>query len=141
MTIRDTGTGSAPEIRVENDVVVHDLTGISHLSLELMRTLYRQRVRTVGKSPKPIAIIASDVLTVDFEVQIYASNPLVQASTQAVAVVGDSFMLKHLTSMFLSYHAPVYPVRLFSYLNDAMQWLSGDESVNKGDGTDSVGEK
>ncbi len=105
MTVRDTGAGAAPEIRVENDIVVHDLSGISHLSLELMRTLYKQRVHRVGKSPKSVAIIASDVLTVDFEVQIYASNPLVQASTKAVAVIGDSFMLQHLTSMFLSYHA------------------------------------
>ena len=124
MAIRDTGAGAAPEIRVENNTVVHDLSGISHLSLELMRTLYKQRVHKVGKSPKSVVIIASDVLTVDFEVQIYASNPLVQASTLAVAVIGDSFMLQHLTSMFLSYHAPSYPVRLFGHIDDAMQWLT-----------------
>jgi hypothetical protein len=133
MTVRDTGAGAAPEIRVENDIVVHDLSGISHLSLELMRTLYKQRVHRVGKSPKSVAIIASDVLTVDFEVQIYASNPLVQASTQAVAVIGDSFMLQHLTSMFLSYHAPSYPVRLFGNIGDAMRWLSCGNAESAGE--------
>ena len=139
MTVRDTGAGAAPEIRVENDIVVHDLTGISHLSLELMRTLYKQRVHRAGMSPKLVAIIAPDVLTVDFEVQIYASNPLVQASTRAVAVIGDSFMLQHLTSMFLSYQAPAYPVRLFGHYADAMQWLSGGNPVNAED--EMVGDK
>jgi hypothetical protein len=32
-------------------------------------------------------------------------------------------MLKHLTSMFLSYHSPDYPVRLFSDRATALAWL------------------
>ena len=123
MSIRDTGLGLAPGYEVDGDIILHDLTGFSHLSLELMHTLYKQRVRQRGKQPCAVVLLVPDVLTVDFEVQIHASNPTVQASTSAFAVVGDSFMLKHLTSMFLSYHAPDYPVRLFSDRGAALAWL------------------
>jgi len=129
MSIRDTGVGNAPVCRIEGNIVIHDLSGFSHLSLELMHTLYKQRIKLAGQNPRSVIIIADDVLTVDFEVQLHASNPKVQASTSAIAVVGDSFMLKHLTSMFLSYHAPAYPVELFSSLESAKSWLKEGRST------------
>jgi len=75
-------------------------------------------------------MLAKDILTMDFEVQVYASHPNVLNAVSAVAIVGDSFMLRHLTSMFLSYHQPGYPLELFSSQDAAEEWLLGSQQIN-----------
>ncbi|MBE0483240.1 MAG: hypothetical protein IBX52_07025 [Bacterioplanes sp.] len=106
-------------------VIYHDLTGFSRLSLELVKYLYSQRLRLSAKGPHRVVVLAPDILTVEFEVQLFASNPAMLRSVAAMAIVGQAFMVRHLTSMFLSYHAPGYPVRLFDSIHDATEWLQG----------------
>ena len=124
MSIRDMSSGRIPDIELRDGIAVHDLSGFSHLSLELMHQLYRQRLYLADPIPAYVMLLAKDVLTVDFEVQLHASNPKVQRVTKAIAIVGSSFMLEHLTSMFLSYHAPAYPVKRFDTEADAVCWLN-----------------
>lgn len=108
---------------VMGEAIRHDLTGISHLSLGFMKNLMHERSRLSQGRPTSVIMVAPDVLTIDFEVQLVASDVEVQRLTRAMAIVGDSFMLRHLTSMFLSYHAPAYPVQRFSCEQDALRWL------------------
>lgn len=124
MVVRDTGSGEKPRTWLGDDgIVYHDLSGISHLSADLMTFLLNQRVAITGRRSTDVIMIAENVLTVDFEVQLLASNPQVLRVTSSIAIVGDSFMLRHLTSMFLSYHAPVYPVARFDSVAEAQSWL------------------
>ena len=126
MSIRDTDQLPKPITRLGDDgIVYHDLTDLSHLSVDLMRFLYGQRLRLTGKARRPVVMLAQHILTVDFEVQLFASHPQIIESTEAVAIVGTSFMLRHLTSMFLSYHAPGYPVALFDEVGEAKEWVFG----------------
>lgn len=108
-----------------DNVVYHDLTGFSRLSLELVKYLYGQRLRLSAKGPHRVIVLAPDILTVEFEVQLFASNPAMLRSVAAMAIVGQAFMVRHLTSMFLSYHAPSYPVCLFDTQAEATDWLLG----------------
>lgn len=124
MSIRD----SKPLSRTWIDrggLVCHDLTGCSHLSQELMQGLFSERLRITNGRKCLVMIIAKNVLTVDFEVQLHASDPRLLLVTEGMAIVGDSFMIRHLTSMFLSYHAPGYPVERFDTEDDAKLWLQG----------------
>lgn len=115
-----------PTTWIESDgVIYHDLAGFSRLSLELVKYLYSQRLRLSAKGPHRVIVLAPDILTVEFEVQLFASNPAMLRSVAAMAIVGQAFMVRHLTSMFLSYHAPSYPVCLFATTNDAKEWLLG----------------
>jgi hypothetical protein len=124
MSIRDTELGDKPDTWLGDDgIVYHDLSGISHLSATLMKFLLNQRIAITGRKSVPVIMLAENVLTVDFEVQILASNPQVLNVTRAIGIVGNSFMLRHLTSMFLSYHAPVYPVARFDTREEAKDWL------------------
>jgi hypothetical protein len=107
----------------EDGVVCHDLTGISHLTQMLMQELFSERVRIAEGRKCPVMMIATNVLTVDFEVQLHASDPRLLVVTEGIAIVGDSFMIQHLTSMFLSYHAPGYPVERFDTEEKARVWL------------------
>lgn len=130
MSIRDTDQLSKPITRLGDDgIVYHDLTDLSHLSVDLMRFLYGQRLRLTGKARRPVVMLAQHILTVDFEVQLFASHPQILESTDAVAIVGSSFMLRHLTAMFLSYHAPGYPVALFDDIAEAKEWVLRGEKT------------
>lgn len=131
MTIREVDSSAKPRTWLgSNGVIYHDLKGFSHLTLDLIRFIHNAHLRISNNDAKPVLMLAQDVLTMDFDVQVYASNPQVLDSISAVAVVGDSFMLRHLTSMFLSYHKPVYPVALFSSVEEAEDWLLGKQQVH-----------
>ena len=124
MTIRVVDSKPRPKTwKGANGIVYHDLSGFGHLSLDLVSILHQEHIRVAGAGAHTILLLAQDVLTVDFEVQIFASNPQVQASVGSLAIVGSSFMLRHLTSMFLSYHRPYYPVERFDCREDAEAWL------------------
>lgn len=126
MTIRGLDSPAKPQTWLgENGIVYHDLNGFSHLTIELVRFMHNSRRRVAGRRRLPVLMLAQDILTVDFEVQLFASHPDLLRSTSALAVVGNSFMLRHLTSMFLSYHAPAYPVQRFDLRDDAESWLAG----------------
>jgi len=126
MTIRGVNSPAKPQTWLgENGIVYHDLHGFSHLTIDLVRYMHNARGRIAGRRKRPVLILGQDILTVDFEVQLFAFHPDLLRSTSALAVVGNSFMLRHLTSMFLSYHAPVYPVQRFDLRDEAEGWLTG----------------
>lgn len=129
MTVRGIGSSKQPQTYLTEDgVVCHDLTGFSHLTMDLVRQLYRQHIRLRGAQPARIMLLANDVLTVEFQVQLYASHPDLQRSIKALAIVGNAFMAKHLYSMFVSYHPPEYPVKQFDEQAQAEVWLGGVSS-------------
>lgn len=126
MTIRGLNSPHKPRTWLgENGIVYHDLHGFSHLTTNLVRFMHNAHARIAGRQKRPVLLLGQDILTVDFEVQIFASHPDLLRTTSAMAIVGDSFMLRHLTSMFLSYHAPAYPVQRFDRRDEAESWLGG----------------
>ena len=126
MTVRGVDLPPKPDVWLGEDKIVYaDLRGIRHLSLELVQFVYRERRRLASKEKLPLLLLAKDLLTIDFEVQLFASRPDTQFLTTALAIVGQSFMLKHFVSVFVSYHAPDYPVELFDNQSEACEWLSG----------------
>ncbi len=106
----------------EDGILCHDLTGYRHLSMDLIRYLSRQHVLLTDGRPARVMVLADDLLTVDFEVQLFASRAWVSKLIASLAVVCHSFVIQHLTSMFISYHAPSYPVRVFTCRQEAEDW-------------------
>lgn len=132
MTVRGIDLPAKPDVWIGDDNIVYaDLRGFRHLTLDLVHYIHRQRRRLASQKRMPLLLLAKDILTIDFEVQLYASHPDMQLATQALAIVGDSFMLRHIVSVFVSYHAPDYPVALFSDQNDACEWLGIEKSNDK----------
>lgn len=103
-------------------MLCHDLTGVSHLTKALIQKLFSERVRITEGRKCPV-MIATHMLTVDFEVPLHVPHPRLLVVAQGIAIVGRSFMIQHLTSMFLSYHAPGYPVERFDTEEKARVWL------------------
>lgn len=129
MSLRGLGSSARPNTHLcGNGIVCHDLNGFSNLTMDLVRLMHQEHVRVAGRHARPVLLLADSVLTVEFQVQLFASHPDLQRSVRALAIVGSSFMLRHLTSMFLSYHAPDYPVRRFDHRDEAEAWLAGREA-------------
>jgi hypothetical protein len=128
MPIRGVDIPHKPAVwRADDGVVFVDLSGFRHLNSDQVRFIHNARLRVSGRQPHPLLVLAGDLLTVDFDVQLFAARPDLQHWTEAMAIVGNSFMLRHLVSMFTSYHPPRYPVRLFDTEGQALQWLSDGE--------------
>ena len=128
MTIRGVETPDKPLTwRGDNGIVYHDMRGFSHLTLDLVQFIHRAHIRLTGHTAVPVLLLADDLLTLDFEVQVFASHPDVLDSISALAIVGNSFMLRHLVSMFISYHQPGYPVQRFDSRGEAEAWLADEQ--------------
>lgn len=125
MTVRGVELPGKPDVEIMRDNIVRvDLCGFRHLGMDQVRFIHNERMRKGGCKPQAILLIASDILTIDFEVQIFASRPDLILRTSSLAIVGDSFMLRHFVALFMSYHAPAYPVELFADEDSAMAWLN-----------------
>ncbi|WP_430461979.1 hypothetical protein ACQUQU_04070 [Thalassolituus sp. LLYu03] len=134
MTIRGVDSSAKPITWLgSNGIVYHDLAGFSHLTLALVSYIHRAHIRVGGREPRPVLLLGQDILTIDFEVQIFASHPDVLHAVGALGIVGNSFMLRHLTSMFLSYHQPAYPVQRFDLREEAEAWLLGAPGLSQAD--------
>lgn len=112
----------------EEGILYHDLKGYRHLSMDLMRYLSRQHLTITHGKPARVLVLADDLLTVDFEAQLFASHSRSSLLTQAIAIVSHSFVIRHVVSTFVSYHAPVYPVRVFESQCQAENWLRGNDN-------------
>ena len=112
----------------EEGILYHDLKGYRHLSMDLMRYLSRQHLTITHGKPARVLVLADDLLTVDFEAQLFASHSRSSLLTQAIAIVSHSFVIRHVVSTFVSYHAPVYPVRVFDSQCQAENWLRGNDN-------------
>ena len=71
----------------------------------------------------PVLLTGGRVGNVEYKAQRHASSPEVCDVTSAVAVVTQSFLERHLAKMFLMYHRPPYPMRVFSAEPVARAWL------------------
>ena len=124
MTVRGIDLPPKPDVWLDDGIVYADLRGSRHLTPEMVRYIYAQRRRLAGRRRLPMLLLAREILTIDFEVQLLASRPDWQYLTTAIAIVGESFMLKHFVTVFTSYHAPDYPVAFFTASTEAVAWLT-----------------
>ncbi|HJW81610.1 MAG TPA: STAS/SEC14 domain-containing protein [Acidiferrobacterales bacterium] len=84
----------------------------------------RHRELSPGRKT-PVLLTGGRVGNVEYRAQRHASSPEVCDVTAAVAVVTRSFLERHLAKMFLMYHRPPYPTRVFSAEPEARAWLRG----------------
>lgn len=73
----------------------------------------------------PVLLTGGKVGNVEYKAQRFASTTDVRDVTSAVALVTHSFMERHLAKMFIMYHRPPYPARVFSTESEALAWLRG----------------
>jgi hypothetical protein len=92
------------------------------LTLESMRTVNDQH-RRISMHKRPVLIYAESVASASFEGQQYASHERVIEVVAAMAIIVKSVFTRALADIFMKFHRPVYPTRVFNSEAAAIQWL------------------
>lgn len=113
-------------VRVSRDgqgVLLLDYSQCNAITLEMAERVLVLHRKLAAARKSPLLLLGGRVGHVEYAAQRFASSPQVVALTAALAIVVESFLTRHLARMFLVYHRPPYPVRVFGNSDEARAWL------------------
>lgn len=93
-----------------------------HLTLEDIQDLNR-RHREISCEYRPLLAYGETVAAAEHEAQQFASNKEVVEVVSALAIIVNSFFTRALAEIFMKFHKPPYPTRVFNREADALAWL------------------
>ena len=93
-----------------------------HITMDVMESIYQQHVQ-ITTEKRPILADAGSVASVDYDAQQFVSTDKAAVLTTALAVVVKSAFTRAMGEMFMMFHKPPYPTRMFQRKEDALEWL------------------
>ncbi len=93
-----------------------------HITMDVMESVYAQHVE-ITTDKRPILADCGTVASVDYDAQQFVSTDKATALTSALAVVVKSAFTRAMGEMFMLFHKPPYPTRMFQHEDDALEWL------------------
>lgn len=116
----------APEVTLGDDGILRvDYSRHDCVTLASLHYVHARHVALCPSGKIPALFMGHHIGRVDYAAQRYISSPEVCAGISAGAIVVQSFFERHLGRMFLVYHRPPFPVRIFSDVAAALSWLRG----------------
>jgi hypothetical protein len=93
-----------------------------HITMEIMESVFEQHLQ-ITTDKRPILADCGTVASVDYDAQQFVSNDERAALTSALAVIVKSAFTRAMGQMFMMFHKPPYPTRMFQHEEDALEWL------------------
>ena len=93
-----------------------------NLTLDVMERVHERRLEVTGE-PCPVLVYADTVASAEYEAQQFASREDVAALVLGMAIIVKSVFTRAMADLFMRFHKPPYPVRLFKNEESAMLWL------------------
>lgn len=93
-----------------------------HITMDVMESIYQQHVE-ITTDKRPILADCGSVASVDYDAQQFVSTDKAAVLTTALAVVVKSAFTRAMGEMFMMFHKPPYPTRMFQRKEDALEWL------------------
>ncbi len=93
------------------------------ITLDLVRKAHRLHQAIAAGRRVPVLVLGHGILDVEWEAYRFAQRPEVGAITAAVALLATTPLERHLAQLFLLYHRPAHPVRVFREDRAAVDWL------------------
>ena len=93
-----------------------------NLTLDVMEKVHQRRLGTIGE-PCPVLVYAETVASAEYEAQQFASREDVAALVSGMAVIVKSVFTRAMAELFMRFHKPPYPSRLFRDEVRALSWL------------------
>lgn len=106
----------------DNGIICVDFGPNGRVTLEAVRAGNHAH-RQLDLQPRPVLMLAKKIVYADYQAQRYASSSEVCEVVSAMGIVVDSFLARHLGNMFMAYHQPPYPTRVFKTEELAIAWL------------------
>lgn len=94
----------------------------SHMTLQAMHYIYDQHVR-ITREKRPVLVHAESVASAEYEAQQFASSPQIVELTACVAIIVKSVFTRAMGDLFMRFHKPPYPTRIFNNEEQAIEWL------------------
>lgn len=92
------------------------------LTLEVMEQVHRQRLQLTDQTC-PLLVYADTVASAEYEAQQFASRQDVAALTSGMAIIVKSVFTRAMSDLFMRFHRPPYPTRVFRDERAALEWL------------------
>jgi hypothetical protein len=93
-----------------------------HITMDVMESIFEQHVQ-ITTDKRPILADCGSVASVDYDAQQFVSADKAAVLTTALAVVVKSAFTRAMGEMFMMFHKPPYPTRMFQRKEDALEWL------------------
>lgn len=92
------------------------------LTLAGMEEVHRQRME-ITSVPLPLLVYAESVASAEYEAQQFASREDVAVLVTAMAIIVKSAFTRAMAELFMRFHRPPYPTRVFRDEQPALTWL------------------
>ena len=116
-------TTTNPKVWLGDDGIMRvDYSQCQGITLATYKSSYEQRL-AISTERLPVLLIGKRVGFVEHEALRFASSDEVCSITAALGLLAGSFLEKHLGQMFIAYHMPPYPTRLFTSEEEVLAWL------------------
>ncbi|MFQ5642668.1 MAG: hypothetical protein ACE5FQ_03110 [Thiogranum sp.] len=93
-----------------------------NLTLQVMQEINRQH-RQITTDKRPVLVYAESVAAAEYEAQQFASTEQAVELATCMAIIVKSFFTRAMADLFMKFHKPPYPTRVFNDEKDALQWL------------------
>lgn len=124
--IPSTAPVALPLVTLHADGIVQlDYSPCDRITLKVVRYGNARHRELCTGFKSPVLLTGGKVGNVEYSAQRFASSPEVCDVAAAIAIVTRSFLERHLAKMFLMYHRPPFPTRVFSAEHEARAWLRG----------------
>ena len=93
------------------------------LTLEVMEQVHRNRLEIID-TPCPLLVYAESVASAEYEAQQFASREDVAALVVAMGIIVKSLFTRAMSELFMRFHKPPYPTKIFKDEQTALAWLT-----------------
>ena len=93
-----------------------------NLTLQVMQAV-NQKHRRIAADKRPVLVYAESVASAEYEAQQFASTQQTIELTTCLAIIVKSFFTRAMAELFMKFHKPPYPTRVFNDEQAALAWL------------------
>lgn len=93
-----------------------------HVTLEVMEHVHRRHLE-ITRDPCAVLVFAESVASADYEAQQFPSREEVAATISAMGLIVRSAFTRAIAELFMRFHRPPYPTRIFRDEVSALEWL------------------
>lgn len=123
MTGRQGSMGAAPDVWLGGDGILRiRFPENYHVDLDAVKWSNRRHRELCGDK-RAVLIYADSVAAADYEAQQFASSEEAIEMVGCMAIIVRSFFTRAMADLFMKFHKPPYPTRMFNHENDAIEWL------------------
>ncbi len=116
-------TGSDARVWLGEDGIVRiEYPQNFNLTLQVMQTVNRKH-REITTDKRPVLVYAESVASAEYEAQQFASTEQAIELTTCLAIIVKSFFTRAMAELFMRFHKPPYPTRVFNDEQAALAWL------------------